>query len=147
MMVAMVVECSFRTSMGVRDMSYRKVVKTERGWPGHFICADKCFFRRNTLLEHRDIRIVVSTVGLMQYGNSGFTEIGCDRHFETMAFHAQREQDKHWDADVTRQVYFNGRWQISDKTKDYEANEMHEDVVDEISRELLKGNTYGCRED
>ena len=112
------------------------VKRTERGWAGHFICAQRCLFRRNTLLEAAEIRVVVSTVGLMQDNDDGFREIGCNRYYETMAFHALREQDRYWDADVSRQVSFDSNWAIDNLDADDKANDMHEAVVDELTKKL-----------
>ena len=63
---------------------------TERGWAGHFICAARCNFRRNTLIESGDTRVVVSTVGALRLkeDRQGFSDLGCDRTYETMAFRA-----------------------------------------------------------
>jgi hypothetical protein len=121
-------------------MKKNSVKRTERGWPGHFCCAHRCLFRRNTLLELNDIRIVISTVGAMlSLDEKNIEEIGLDRYYETMAFHAQLVFDKYWDADVSKQAYFDSDWSISEKGADYEANEMHEAVVDEITERLLNG--------
>lgn len=116
---------------------------TERGWAGHFICADRCLFRRNTLIEHGDKKIVVSTVGNMVdihvkgYPNEiHIDEIGCERYFETMAFEAKLN-DEFLDADVSKQINFNSDWCISKPWKEKEANEMHDAVVMEISNSLF----------
>lgn len=120
-----------------------KVKTTERGWPGHYICADKCLFRRNTLVEYGDIRIVVSTVGNMrrweQY-KSVLETIGYQRHYETMVFHAEFDGN-YWDADVSREVEFEGEWAIEgvEADTDNRANAMHEAVVAEISKRLESG--------
>lgn len=114
------------------------VKRTERGWAGHYICSQECQFRRNTLLENGDIRIVVSTVGRM-LRKLTYVEIGCGRYFETMAFHAYREDGRYWDADVTKQVYFDAPWAIAEIDSDDKANDMHEAVVDEIIAKLESG--------
>lgn len=123
----------------------RSVKRTERGWAGHFCCAHQCRFRRNTLLECGDVRIIVSTVGLMEMPpdrGGGFEKIGLDRYFETMAFHAQWD-GRYWDADVHRgELSFKAPWAIAEVDADDKANDMHEAVVEEISGRLAAGETY-----
>lgn len=121
------------------------VSRFERGWGGHFICAHRCQFRRNTLLTYGDIKIVVSTVGLMlmdanKTGSDRFDTIGLNRHYETMAFHAS--DDKYQDADVSKQISFESDWAIAELDAELEANEMHERVVAEITERLLKGEKF-----
>jgi len=88
--------------------------------------------------------IVVSTVGLypdiLELGK--FTEIGYKRYFETMAFHSNPDDDRYHDIDVTREVHFESPWAISEIDAEDRANEMHEQVVKEITKELLQGRTY-----
>lgn len=69
-----------------------------------------------------------------------FTTIGCDRHFETMAFMAQRVDNRYWDADVSRQISFDSPWAISESDADDRANDMHEAVVSELEHKLMTGN-------
>jgi len=111
-----------------------KVTRTERGWAGHFICALECRFRRNTLLEAGETRIIVSTVGNYVYDNK-VQEIGLDRYHETMAFHAEWE-DPYWEVDVHREVPFESNWSLGDIKDDNIVNEMHETVVNEIMRTM-----------
>ena len=114
--------------------------RTERGWAGHFICGDRCTFRRNTLLRSpASKRIVVSTVGCMRMPNGKFEELGAGRHYETMAFEASK-QGTYWDADVSKQVSFDSPWMIPEITNnsDNEANEMHERVVTEIAERMMR---------
>jgi len=120
------------------------VNRAERGWAGHFICGHRCLFRRNTLLTYNDIKIVVSSVGLMlmDYNERKFGTIGHNRHFETMAFHADKKDKKYYDADVSKQIEFDSDWCISEQDADDKANEMHEAVVLEISDKLLKGYKF-----
>lgn len=123
---------------------------TERGWAGHFICADKCKFRRNTLIEHEDIKIVVSTVGLMEtpwkkgdkFYRGAYEEIGLSRYFETMAFHANTNDTRYHDTDISREVRFVSPWAIDIIDADDKANDMHEVVVKEIMDRLLQGEKF-----
>ena len=114
-----------------------KVIRTERGWAGHFICSNQCRFRRNTLLELDGSRIVVSTVGNHWYKDK-LLPIGVERYFETMAFHAMFE-DPYWDADVSKQISFDSNWSLDENANDNDANDMHETVVEEISRRMASG--------
>ena len=121
------------------------VVRTERGWAGHFICANKCKFRRNTLLAYNDIKIVVSSVGLLEIDGK-FDTIGHNRHFETMAFHSDLTDKRYYHADVSKQVFFDSDWAIAEVDADDKANEMHEAVVLEITNKLLAGETFPVTE-
>uniref|UniRef100_A0A6M3L237 Uncharacterized protein n=1 Tax=viral metagenome TaxID=1070528 RepID=A0A6M3L237_9ZZZZ len=124
-----------------------KVKQTERGWAGHFICANRCRFRRNTLLECNNVGVVISTVGLMEahwkegdkfYGGA-FEEIGYNRYFETMAFYADPNDKRYHDIDVTKQIDFDSKWAINEIDADDKANDMHEAVVSEIHDKLERG--------
>jgi len=122
------------------------VIRTERGWAGHFCAARNCLFRRNTLLECGEQRVVVSTVGNWINGDergkrAGKPEqIGLDRYYETMAFGANL-QGQYWDADVTRQLYFDAPWSVDHirDDADAEANANHEAVVAELTARMGNG--------
>ena len=125
----------------------KEVTRQERGWAGHFICAKDCLFRRNTLLTCGDARIVVSTVGLMLNALKGkgagfeedFSEIGYKRYYETMAFHSNSADTKYHDIDVTREIRIDSNASINVIDADVEANEMHEQVVEELTQKLANG--------
>lgn len=120
-----------------------EIKRTERGWAGHFCAAHGCGFRRNTLLECRDLKLVISTVGNYQIPSiPGITEIGCGRYYETMVFHALWD-DKFLDADVCRgEIPINSKWCISTLNSDIEANDMHEAVVAEMTQRLSEGDKF-----
>jgi len=75
----------------IRFCSVILCVKITCSWAGHFIGAHRCRFRRNTLLTYENLRIVVSTVGLIEHweNEDEFQKIGVDRYYETMVFHAK----------------------------------------------------------
>lgn len=121
-----------------------KAKTTERGWAGHFICAGRCRFRRNTLVEYGKIKIVVSTVGLMDSldKDGKFKKIGLDRYYETMAFHAIKDDKRYHDADVSMQINFDSKWSINETDADDKANVMHDKVVKEIAKKLENGEKF-----
>lgn len=121
---------------------------TERGWAGHFICSGQCRFRRNTLLEYKDRKWVVSTVGNLWHPQTGeLMKIGADRWYETMAFEACNNLG-YIDADVSKELDIESECGLYAATKEelYEkyplmdnvANEMHEDVVKEMVEKIVK---------
>lgn len=127
------------------EQNLKEVKRTERGWAGHFICSDRCKFRRNTLLECGNVKIVVSTVGAMYDEKGKLQEIGLNRHYETMAFHVDKSTGPYKDADVSEIVSFESKGALKwhkDGYIDNEANDMHEAVVKEISDNLAKGWLY-----
>lgn len=119
-----------------------RVTRVERGWPGHYCCADDCTFRRNTLLLVDDKpTIVVSTVGA--YRRDQLIEpIGIDRFYETMAFPVDKDDDIYHDADTSRHIPFESEWRITKLFVgvDNKANDMHEAVVAELTQKLEGGD-------
>lgn len=127
---------------------------TERGWAGHLVFADRCKFRRNTLLEYKDKKWIVSTVGAMPQSEimkkypelcseNGFQTIGLGRYYETMAFEAYPVKNEkgdiiYYDADVYNHIDFNSKWAIDDYNldTDKQANEMHNKVVEELIKKI-----------
>lgn len=123
-----------------------------RGWPGHFIGGARCVFHLNTLIEFRDTKIVVSTVGMMQdYSHPEFRKknvfdiVGFDRYYETMAFHAKRNGE-FYDADVSREISFESEWAYSRIEDEWRANKGHWAVVDEIVSKLESGQPLSVEE-
>lgn len=119
------------------------VKRTERGWAGHFICADNCQFRRNTLLEYGDKKWVISTVGRLlstddETKKLKFITIGLNRYYETMAFVATKDEDGYIDANTLEPIDFESDWAIHDIEVDSEqrANDMHEKVVEELMEKI-----------
>ena len=123
-------------------MNDNEVKRTERGWAGHCIISNDCRYHRNTLLEYKDLKIVVSTIGRyipknrVMNGDYSFDTVGLDRFFETMAFVA--DKTKYHDADASQQVEFNSKWFLNDPDMEIEADEMHENVIKEISEKMKK---------
>ena len=133
-----------------------KVKRTERGWGGHFICCYDCLFRRNTLLEYADKKVVVSTVGAMYArdpsdisGKKRLQTIGYKRFYETMVFMA-KEENGYIEADTSKEIYLDSNWAIggTDDAEEFieahpyadnEANDMHEAAVKEIEQKLING--------
>ena len=123
-------------------MIINEVNVIERGWAGHFILADRCLFRRKTLLEYKDKKWVVSTVGAYRTLENKIDNIGHRRWYETMAFEA-KERLGYIEADVKKEVSFNSDWGIwgdsweevlvnCNGTPDNAANDMHDKVVSEL---------------
>ena len=123
-------------------MIINEVKVTERGWAGHFILADRCLFRRNTLLEYKDKKWVVSTVGAFRNRENKIDSIGHCRWYETMAFEA-KERLGYMDANVGKEISFDSDWSILgdsweevlenyNSTPDNAANDMHDKVVSEL---------------
>ena len=135
-------------------MGKESVKRTERGWIGHGLLASRCLFRRNTLLEYDDLKIVVSTIGMLAdihtpgYPNTcKIIEVGCGRYYEVAVFHVDIKTVPFLDPDVCQRIYFDSEWQMDNeafnkKDSDMSANEMHEKVIEEIAQKLLAGESF-----
>lgn len=133
------------------------VTMEEYGWPGHYCCADRCRFKRNTLLiqyggEPRiedwiSEAIIVSTVG--EFWPSGqaeeMIEVGGERFYETMIFKASfSEELRHYVIDTDKEIKVDVSlpWAISERHKPVEANKMHNDIVMHLYGLLSQGHKF-----
>lgn len=118
-----------------------EVRRTERGWAGHYICSYKCLFRRNTLLEYGDVKVVVSTVGgqLESEYPKRFDTVGHGRYYETAAFMADPKDTRFNDIDSEKELAISSNTAIDHLDADDEANDMHEAVVEEMAERMVKG--------
>ena len=127
------------------EQNLKEVKRTERGWAGHFCCSDSCKFRRNTLLECGETKVVISTVGNSFDSRGRFDHVGVGRDYETYAYYVDPASGDYKDIDVERQIWFESRGAYlikkGDKYPDLIANEMHETVVQELTEKLEKGET------
>ena len=124
---------------------------TERGWAGHFCGSYNCLFHRNTLIEHGDQKIIVSTVG-NYCPREAMETIGNNRYYETMAFIAKQD-GPYWDIDVNQDLSFDSKWSICAESPDdlpgdvdNVANAMHDTVVaemiDKIQRSIFTTDMF-----
>jgi hypothetical protein len=84
--------------------------------------------------------LVVSTVGAM-FQNRKLVEVGPGRHYETLAFWVDKDSGEYKDADVDKEIFFESECGLKWPEGGYpnnEANDMHEDVVAELSEKLEK---------
>jgi hypothetical protein len=128
----------------MRVITIKNTIITERGWIVWHICAARCRFRRNTLIERGDRRVVVGTVGLLYIkpDDAEPETVGHARYYETAVFRAKRA-GHYWDADTSKQLFdFEAsrclnRWKPLNS--DILANDMHDAVVREFAEKLERG--------
>jgi hypothetical protein len=117
-----------------------EVVRTERGWDGELWSTSEYQFRRNTLLEYNGKGVVIMTVGLWCDPRVGYHRpLNPDCHYETSAYMAYLSDPNYAYADKSKIVTFNSPCRIKSFVSCYNADLMHEAVVNEITDRLLKG--------
>lgn len=118
-----------------------EVKLTERGWAGHYIASRWCWFHRNTLIEYKDKKWIVSTIG-RQWSDieNKFITIGLGRYYETFAYVATTTDCGYIDCDFKKQIKFESKWAIEDCDVDSEmrANDMHDSIVKELSKRIVQ---------
>jgi hypothetical protein len=107
-------------------------MRIEQGFAGHFIGADRCQYRRNTLVFTTKGKIIVSTVGAMvpynKDSNKRWEDIGMGRKFETVVFNA-KPCDCGCGEYVTKVE--DGELDFAPASKPSEATENHDRICDE----------------
>lgn len=121
------------------------VKRTERGWNQYLIGSQWCSFKRNTLLEYEGTKVVVATTG--NFMNPLTYKI--DKIPGTNVWYATIvgmgvEADGYVELDGSKQIPVVSKHDIEaekyEANFDLEANEMHEEVVEEVIKKLLDGS-------
>ena len=118
-----------------------EVKRTERGWCGYIQGYQYCLFRRNTLIEYLDKKIVVATLGnFIDPYRWKVMPIKDDIWYETIAGYAINKEG-FWDIDGNNMIEIKSNHTIQGeldyildnyKTPDLYANIIHETIVDEM---------------
>lgn len=113
------------------------VRRTEYGWIGYFCVAADCMFRRSTLLEYKDVKIIVFTIGDYIHGHN-VSEIDSGTYYETKVLYVDQENvnNSYYVPDINKPIKTKCPSTISEMNKAMEANKMHEDIVEEIECRL-----------
>lgn len=121
---------------------------TERGWIGHYCLGDRCLFRRNTLIEHNNEKIVVSSVGnqinihAKDYPNVVTIEPlqqhnGKKMFFETKVFKA--DDSPYMDADISQELTYESEPVDCYTILDMDWDAFHDRVVEEMKLKIEGG--------
>ena len=116
---------------------------TERGkLITYFSGSKRCLYRRNTLLEFRDIKLVISTLGNLTDLDNKLVCISGKSYYETRVFHALTDikRNSYRDIDPERKVKVNTITKINKPDSDIKADQMHEKVIKELTYRLDKGD-------
>ena len=118
-----------------------EIKRTERGWCGYVRGHQYCLFRRNTLIEYDNKKIVVATLGNyinpFEYRN---TPIHDDVWYQTIAGYAV-ENNGYWEIDGNKQILIKSEHILQGTEEemfdnypliDQTANDMHEKVIEEM---------------
>lgn len=124
-----------------------EIIRTERGWCGYIKGYQYCLFRRNTLLEYLNKKIVIATLGnFIDPYRWKVMPISNDVWYETIAGYAINKEG-YWDIDGDRRIGIKTPHAIYGsmdyllekfKTPDIYANNMHEDVVKEMMDRIVE---------
>ena len=111
----------------------RKLLIKEQGWAGHYCLAEKCLFRRNTVVSYGNKHLIVSTVGNCILDNKLHFIRSEEVVYETLVFNAVLNNG-YWEPDSGELKSY--LLKLSDyggnNTGDILANNMHEKMIDWI---------------
>ena len=114
-----------------------EVRQTERAYPMYTKEPGLSPFRRQTMLEHGNECIFVTTIGLG--GHPPCSEPR--RYYDTLAIFGKKMENGTWGIDTDREVGIDARCSFqTDVEADAKADQMHNTVVAEVAEKLQSGS-------